>query len=162
MFAASACAVVGRFHRTSKSGSQIRRLTGAVGGIVRKAVGQVNWEDLDGEHAFLEAVDGDEALAWVKARNEHVLNTLGHPEQNKMYDRVLSILNSKDKIPHVDKIGDFYYNFWQDESNQRGILRRTTLLEFKAAEPKWETVLDVDALGKVRSGAGRGMRASTM
>ena len=94
-------------------------------------------------------MDSDAALTWVKDRNEHALGALGNPEQNQLYDRVLSILNSKDKIPHVDKIGDFYYNFWQDELNQRGILRRTTLLEFKAAEPRWETVLDIDALGKV-------------
>lgn len=108
-----------------------------------------SWESKDGEHAYLEAVDSDEAFAWVKQRNQHALQTLGDPEQNALYNRVLSILNSKDKIPHVDKIGDFYYNFWQDELNQRGILRRTTLLSFKGANPDWETVLDVDALGKV-------------
>ena len=107
-----------------------------------------DWEQYDGQHSFLEEVDGEDALNWVKRRNQHSLKTLGNPESNVLYPRMLSILNSKDKIPYVDKIGDFYYNFWQDEHNERGILRRTTLLSFKSSEPVWETVLDVDTLGK--------------
>lgn len=106
------------------------------------------WEKYDGEHSFLEDVGGDTALSWVKSRNTHAVETLGHPETSPMYNQVLSILNSKDKIPNVSKIGDFYYNFWQDETNQRGLLRRTSLASYKLPSPVWETVLDVDVLGK--------------
>ena len=54
LFTASTVLVVGRYHRSSKSGSQVRRLTTALSTVVKKAMGQVDWEDLDGEHAFLE------------------------------------------------------------------------------------------------------------
>ena len=46
------------------------------------------------------------------------------------------------------KRGDWYYNFWQDEKNVRGLWRRTTLQEYRKAEPKWETVLDLDQLSR--------------
>ena len=107
-----------------------------------------HWEKYDGEHSFLEEVAGDAALSWVKSRNSHAIDTLGQPETSPLYGQVLSILNSKDKIPNVSKIGDYYYNFWQDEFNQRGLLRRTSLESYKLASPVWETVLDVDVLGK--------------
>jgi prolyl oligopeptidase len=106
------------------------------------------WEKFDGEHSFLEDVGGDSALSWVKARNVHAIHTLGKPESSPLYSQVLTILNSKDKIPNVSKIGDFYYNFWQDESNQRGLLRRTSPESYRSATPNWETVLDLDLLGK--------------
>jgi prolyl oligopeptidase len=42
-----------------------------------------------------------------------------------------------------------YYNFWQDSNNPRGIVRRVASLEeYRSAEPNWETVLDLDALGR--------------
>lgn len=48
----------------------------------------------------------------------------------------------------MSKRGEYYYNFWQDQANPRGLLRRTTLDEYRKAKPAWETVLDIDALGK--------------
>ena len=150
LFAISVAASMGR-HNFKVKGSGIRRSVDVIKRSLNSMLGITDWELYDGQHSYLEAVDSDDALGWVKSRNQHVLSTLGNPEANALYTRVLSILNSKDKIPHVDKIGDWYYNFWQDERNQRGILRRTTLLSFKAAEPVWETVLDVDALGKAEN-----------
>ena len=110
-----------------------------------------HWEKYDGEHSFLEEVHGDAALTWVKDRSAHAIETLGNPESSALYNQALSILNSKDKIPYVSKIGDYYYNFWQDEANQRGLLRRTSLDSYKSITPVWETVLDVDLLGKNES-----------
>lgn len=59
----------------------------------------------------------------------------------------MEILDSKDKIPYVSKLGDHYYNFWQDANNKRGLLRRTSLQSFQSPSPVWETVLNVDELG---------------
>ena len=56
---------------------------------------------------------------------------------------------SKDKIPLIANTASWYYNFWKDEKNPRGRLsRRTTLDEYRKPKPNWETVLDLDALGK--------------
>jgi prolyl oligopeptidase len=61
--------------------------------------------------------------------------------------RLLSILDSKEKIPFVRKIGsEFFYNFWKDGANPKGLLRRCTPSEFAKQEPNWEVVLDLDAL----------------
>ena len=58
------------------------------------------------------------------------------------------ILDSQERIPVIEKRGARYYNFWRDEQNQRGLWRRTTLEEYRKATPAWETVLDLDALGR--------------
>ena len=74
------------------------------------------WEKLDGEHKHFEEVLGDKALEWVNLKNDQVLssNQLGKPNNNDNdYKRILNILNSKEKIAHVRKIGNYAYNFWQ-------------------------------------------------
>ena len=63
-----------------------------------------------------------------------------------------TILDSDERIPRSTKHGRFYYNFWRDAKNPRGLWRRTTLDEYRKAEPAWETVLDLDALGDGREG----------
>jgi prolyl oligopeptidase len=63
-----------------------------------------------------------------------------------MRDRIRGILDSKDKTPYVTKQGALYYNLWTDEQNAKGLWRRTTLAEYRKPSPKWETVLDIDAL----------------
>jgi prolyl oligopeptidase len=39
------------------------------------------------------------------------------------------------------------YNFWQDSKHVQGIWRRTTVEEYKKKEPRWDVLLDLDALG---------------
>ena len=62
--------------------------------------------------------------------------------------RILEILDSDARIPAIQKIGPYYYNFWRDAKNPRGLWRRTTLEEYRKASPNWEVVLDLDLLGK--------------
>lgn len=98
---------------------------------------------------WLEDVAGEKALNWVKERNAASTGELTKgPEFAALKDRLLKILDSKDKIPFISKRGQWYYNFWKDEKNPRGIWRRTTLDEYRKPNPKWEMVLDLDALGK--------------
>ena len=42
--------------------------------------------------------------------------------------------------------GGLVYNLWKDAKNPRGLWRRTTLADFRNAEPGWETLLDIDRL----------------
>ncbi|NKX49770.1 S9 family peptidase, partial [Arthrobacter deserti] len=46
----------------------------------------------------------------------------------------------------VAKRGSWYYNFWKDRANPRGLLRRTRWEGYLADAPEWEVLLDVDAL----------------
>lgn len=57
--------------------------------------------------------------------------------EDPIHDKVLAVLDSKDKIPYVKEIGDMYYNLWQDEKNKRGLWRRTTLDQYKCGKPTW-------------------------
>jgi prolyl oligopeptidase len=98
-------------------------------------------------HQWLEDVAGERQLDWVKARNAEAVAALATGDAFKtLEERLLAILDSKEKIPYVSKIGDRYYNFWQDAAHPRGLWRRTTLADYRSPEPAWETVLDLDAL----------------
>jgi prolyl oligopeptidase len=99
-------------------------------------------------YLWLEDVTGQKALDWVKARNAESTAELAQtPEFKELDARLLKIYDSKEKIPFIAKHGPYYYNFWRDEKNKRGLWRRTTLEEYRKPDPKWETVLDLDALG---------------
>ncbi|MBT9488754.1 MAG: S9 family peptidase [Rubrivivax sp.] len=103
----------------------------------------------DDPYLWLEDVTGERALAWVRERNAASRRVLeAEPGFVSTRDRIRGILDSKDKIPQITRRGGWFYNLWQDAKNPRGLWRRTTLAEFRKAEPAWETVLDLDALGK--------------
>ena len=100
-------------------------------------------------YLWLEDVLGDKSLEWVKSRNAESQQALTTSDRfAELQTRTLSILDSTDRIAYVAKRGQYYYNLWQDADNPRGLWRRTTLDEYKKDDPKWETVLDIDALGK--------------
>lgn len=85
----------------------------------------------------------------MQQENQRTVARFGQGEDFQRIEReVLDILNKDTQIPWVSKRGEYYYNFWQDRANPRGLLRRTTLDEYRKAKPAWETVLDIDALGK--------------
>jgi prolyl oligopeptidase len=98
-------------------------------------------------YLWLENVTGEKALDWARARNAESARVLATPQERALEKRLLDILDSKERIPAVEKLGPYYYNFWRDATNPRGIWRRTTLEEYRKPEPAWETVIDVDALG---------------
>jgi len=99
-------------------------------------------------HLWLEDVTGEKALEWVKARNAESAKELQGESFQRLKADLLKIYDSKERIPYISKQGAFYYNLWQDAKNPRGLWRRTTLEEYRKAEPKWDVVLDLDALGK--------------
>ncbi|MGD9833940.1 MAG: prolyl oligopeptidase family protein [Piscinibacter sp.] len=101
----------------------------------------------DDPHLWLEEVQGEKALAWVRERNAETLKLLSAREDfAPTRTKLLEVLNSKDRIPAVTRRGNWLYNLWQDATHKRGLWRRTTLAEYRKAQPQWETVLDLDAL----------------
>jgi prolyl oligopeptidase len=98
-------------------------------------------------YLWLEDVGGERQLAWVGERNAACTGELTRPESFATLERRLGeILDSDARIPYISKQGPLYYNFWQDARHRRGLWRRTTLEEYRKPEPRWETVLDLDAL----------------
>ncbi|MBI4918267.1 MAG: S9 family peptidase [Acidobacteria bacterium] len=103
----------------------------------------------DDPFLWLEEVQGEKALAWVKEQNlKSTAELEAVPEFKPVYARTLEILDSKERIPTPRLLGATVYNFWKDQAHERGIWRRTGLASYREAQPQWETVLDVDALAK--------------
>jgi prolyl oligopeptidase len=99
--------------------------------------------------AWLEEINGQRALDWVRAQNSRTTKALEAIKEFKpIYARTLEILDSKDRIPMPSFRGLAVYNFWQDSTHVRGIWRRATLASYRTGHPEWETVIDVDALSK--------------
>lgn len=101
---------------------------------------------------WLEDVGGDKALTWVRERNAVSQQRLeADPGFAALRDDLLAILDSDARIPYVQKLGPYYYNFWRDKTAVRGIWRRTTPESYRNATPEWETVLDLDALASAEN-----------
>ena len=101
----------------------------------------------DDPFLWLEDVEGEKALAWVREQNARTLALLeADPRYQKLYDTTLAILTAEDRIPYPHFLGAAIANFWQDSSHVRGLWRKTTLESYRTAEPRWDTVLDIDAL----------------
>ena len=103
-------------------------------------------------YAWLEDVTGDRSLAWVRQRNAESAQALAAgPEFPATRSRLLEIMNSTDKIPAIRRIGGHMYNLWRDDTHKRGLWRRTTLADYAKAQPAWESVIDLDALGRAEN-----------
>lgn len=115
---------------------------------LRKTVSEIGQD----EFIWLEGLRNEKALAWAHEQNSVTLSAFTHGKDfDPIREKVLQGLNSPEQIPGVWKCDNDWYNFWQDAKNPKGLLRKTTLDEFRKAEPRWETVLDVDALGKAEN-----------
>lgn len=107
---------------------------------------------VEDKHQWLEDVVGEKALDWVKARNQETRQKLDNDAGFVKLRRDLQvILDSKDRIPGIQKIGNAVYNFWMDAEHPRGIWRKTSMAEYRKPQPKWETVLDIDAIAKAEN-----------
>jgi len=99
-------------------------------------------------YLWLEEVEGERALAWVRQQNERSLGQLeSDPRFAQLHQDALALANSRDRLPLGGIHEGYYYNFWQDATHVRGIYRRARLADFaRNGDPQWETVLDIDAI----------------
>jgi prolyl oligopeptidase len=101
----------------------------------------------DDAYLWLEDIHGEKPLAWVRERNAETEKAYAETADfAAMRTGILEVLDSEAKIPFVQKLGDRYYNFWKDKQHPLGVWRRTTFASYRTAHPKWETVIDLDAL----------------
>lgn len=109
---------------------------------------------VDDSHIDLEDVHAEKSLEFAMAANKMCLKALGDPKQAGDYNRVLSSLESDERLPFVSRMGkdesgnDLLYNLWKDNENKKGLWRRTTMSSYESSSPKWTTVLDIDELAK--------------
>ena len=99
----------------------------------------------DDPYLWLEDVEGESALRWVRGRNAASAAVIdADPRFAELESSLLEILDSDDRIPGVNKRGDYFYNFWRDADHPRGIWRRTTLDSYRSDDPEWDVILDLD------------------
>ena len=106
----------------------------------------------DDPYLWLEEVEGAEALAWAAEQNAFSVPRLqGDARFESVRAQIESLLTSDDRIPTPELIDGQVYNFWQDDSHIRGLLRRTSLASYVSDDPQWETVIDIDSLATVEN-----------
>ncbi|MBY0565032.1 MAG: prolyl oligopeptidase family serine peptidase [Hyphomonadaceae bacterium] len=99
-------------------------------------------------YLWLEEIEGERALAWVREQNQRSLAVLeGDPRYAQLHADSLALATNRDRLPLGGIHEGHYYNFWQDETHVRGIYRRAPLAAFaRNGNPQWETVIDIDAI----------------
>jgi prolyl oligopeptidase len=98
------------------------------------------------ENIWLEDIYGEQQLAWVREQNARTEELLEDAEYAGLEGRILEVLDSTDRIAMVGKHGAWYYNFWKDQQNPKGLWRRTSWDSYRDGSPDWDILLDVDAL----------------
>jgi prolyl oligopeptidase len=103
----------------------------------------------DDPYIWLEEVESEKSLDWVRAQNaisdKQITN---NPIYEPLRKRYLEVFNDKDQIIYPNLVGDYVYNLWQDEVNERGLWRRMPKKDYLDNKTTWETVLDLDVLSK--------------
>ena len=101
----------------------------------------------DDPYLWLEEVEGEQALDWVRKQNARTLEQLqADPRYATFEAAALDALNSKERIAYGSVRSGLVYNFWQDDVNVRGLWRRTPLASYRGGNPEWETIVDFDKL----------------
>jgi prolyl oligopeptidase len=112
------------------------------------------------KYNWLEDIHGEKQMAWVKAENARTSAVLEKDSHFAPLEaEALKVLESPERLAEPEFRNGVVYNTWRDAEHVRGIERRTSLQDFLTAEPKWQTVLDYDALSKAdqQSWVGQGL-----
>ena len=104
-------------------------------------------------NAYLEQIEGDQALAFARAENARTLPILQNDRRYQTnYEQTLAIATAPDRIPPAGFSGDqAMRGYWQDETHVRGIWRETSRASYATANPAWRTILDLDAIAKAEN-----------
>src|SRR5678815_270052 len=98
---------------------------------------------------WLEDVDAPRAMAWVEKENAKTADRLEKdPRYAPFHAEALAILTAEDRIPTPHFRAGGIDNLWQDAGHVHGLWRHTSLAGYRSADPRWETLLDLDALSK--------------
>ncbi|MFM9862503.1 MAG: prolyl oligopeptidase family serine peptidase [Micropepsaceae bacterium] len=106
----------------------------------------------DDPYLWLEDVHGPRALEWVKGENAKSTARLDGDKRFATYRKeALAILTAKDRLSYPDFRASGVDSLWQDAQRPHGIWRHASLASYRAGKPRWQTILDLDALSKAES-----------
>lgn len=119
---------------------------------------------VDDPHLWLEDIDGDDALDWVRRRNDTTIAELTGDEFDRMRAEALEVLDTDTRIPYVRRRGEYLYNFWRDANNPGAC----------GGGPPWRVIAPIVPPGTSsststswpapmgRTGCGRGLTSSNL
>jgi prolyl oligopeptidase len=107
-------------------------------------------QDLTDPYLYLEEVEGEKALQWVKDQNDRTeLRLAQDPRLNEIEAVFLQSLKNPKRIAYPSfSDGNKIDNFWIDDVHERGQWRRTSWTQYSKGDSRWDILLDVDALAK--------------
>jgi prolyl oligopeptidase len=100
----------------------------------------------DDPYLWLEETGDERTNEWVRRHNDATFVELNGERLERMRTEALAISNANDRIPTVERRGEYLYNFWLDAEHPRGTWRRTTLEQYLTDATTWDVIIDVDAL----------------
>ncbi|MGH8783396.1 prolyl oligopeptidase family serine peptidase [Paraburkholderia sp.] len=91
---------------------------------------------------------GDSAVdSWVRAQTARTMETYGHTASaDAQTRRFVEAMTAQNRIVTCWRCDGWGYNIWTDETHLLGVVRRTPWSAWTEGSPRWETVLDIDAL----------------
>jgi prolyl oligopeptidase len=96
--------------------------------------------------AWLEAIDGEQALAWVNAQTNRTLRDVramaGYAQRLQHNLRLGT--QREFNIQYPSSVGGLVYNHFRSASQPAGVWRSTTLEEYRKDRPDWRTLLSLD------------------
>jgi prolyl oligopeptidase len=109
--------------------------------------------DAPDPYLWLEEIEGEKALEWVRAQNAKYLPELeSTPGFADWRRRAEEILQDPRRIAYPTGAAPSgvthtqVFNFWRDADNVRGVWRVSPRAAFDAGKPEWTTLLSIDAL----------------
>ncbi|HKD54833.1 MAG TPA: prolyl oligopeptidase family serine peptidase, partial [Steroidobacteraceae bacterium] len=98
-------------------------------------------------YLWLEDIHGAQSLAWVREQNAKSTAVLqADPDYRLDYQAILKVMDATDRIPYGELDHRYVFNFWQDGQHPKGIWRRTSIADYRSAQPAWDVLLDLDRL----------------
>ncbi len=125
-------------------------LVGAAFASAPASAQSASTDEIDDPYLWLEEVEGERALDWVREQNERSLKELveGDADFAALEAEALEILTAEGRLPLGEIHNGAVYNFWQDETNVRGLWRRASVESYVGGAPEWEALIDYDALAR--------------
>jgi prolyl oligopeptidase len=107
-----------------------------------------HWPDGPDPFKFLESLDSRRARAWVDEQNARTHAALRHDEAfNALAARLAKAYLPRERPVIPARWREWAYDLWQDDRHPKGLWRRARWDDWRAGEPDWQVLLDVDALG---------------
>lgn len=100
--------------------------------------------------AWLEPLDGREAVEWVRRENARTLRTLRKDSRfERRREAALNVELDANRLSRERELHNgWIYEILRDRQHPLGLWRRTRIESYRTRAPKWQDLLDLDSLSR--------------